>query len=123
RNALTAGFEDTEWIGGPVWRIPLKPIAAPALTFINPYATYPPEAVYPVEPPTDEPAIVTQEKGSARLAYLAGDVDATYWRMDNWDLGQQLRNTLAWLLNGRQNLTVEGDCLMEVAAWETGPGF
>lgn len=123
RNALTAGFEDTEWIGGPVWRVPLKPVADAAMTFINPYATYPPEAVYAVEPPTDEPAIVTQDRGGSRLVYLAGDVDATYWRMDNWDLGQQLRNAIAWVLNGRNPVQVDGEGLMEVAAWETEPGF
>ncbi len=39
RNQLTTGFEDTEWIGGPTWRVPLKPIANPTMTFINPYAT------------------------------------------------------------------------------------
>ena len=85
---------------------------------------YPPEAVYPVEPPTNDPAIGRpREKGTARLAYLAGDVDASYWRLDNWDLGRQLTNTIAWVLQDGSPVTVAGEGLMEVAAWQTEPGF
>ncbi len=43
--------------------------------------------------------------------------------MDNWDLGRQLLNTIQWVLNGRNPVQVQGDGLMEVAAWETEPGF
>jgi hypothetical protein len=123
RNAITAGFEDTEWIAGPVWRVPLKPIQNPIMTFISPYPTYPPEAVYMREPATNLPSIVLREKGKARLAYLAGDVDASYWRLDNWDLGRQLINTIQWVMGESNPVKVQGEGLMEVYAWETEPGF
>ena len=45
RNAITAGFEDTEWIAGPVWRIPLAPVDRPIMTYIKPYPAYPTEEV------------------------------------------------------------------------------
>ncbi len=123
RDTLTTGFEETEWIAGPVWNIPLEPVPHPLMTVIRPYPTYPTEAVYMREPPTESPSIVTQERGTSRLAYLSGDVDASFWRLDNWDLGRQLHNTIEWLLGDRNSLKVEGEGLMEVFAWETVPGF
>jgi hypothetical protein len=123
RNAITAGFEDTEWIAGPVWRVPLAPVQNPIMTFINPYPTYPTEAVYMREPPTNSPSVVLREKGKSRLAYLSGDMDASYWRLDNWDLGRQLLNTIQWVMGDNNPVTIEGEGLMEVYAWETEPGF
>lgn len=123
RNALTAGFEDTEWIAGPVWIVPLAPIKNPVMTFIDPYPTYPPEAVHMRKPPTNLPSVVLQEKGKARLAYLSGDMDASHWRLDNWDLGRQLLNTIQWVLGDKNSVKVEGEGLMEIFAWETEPGF
>jgi hypothetical protein len=123
RNALTVGFEDTEWIAGPVWSVPLAPIADAAATFIEPYPTYPPEAVYQRQPPTNHPSIVTRETGKSRLVYLAGDMDASYWRLDHVDLERQLINAVRWLLNDSSAVQVTGEGLMEVIAWETEPGF
>ncbi|WP_128913860.1 alpha-amylase family protein [Granulicella sibirica] len=123
RNALTAGFEDTEWIAGPVWSIPLAPVADPVMTTIHPYPVYPPEAVYTRQPPSDSPSIVAREKGRARLVYLAGDMDASYWRLDNVDLGRQLTNAIRWVLRDEPGTEVVGQGLMEVCAWETESGF
>ena len=123
RNAITAGFEETEWIAGPVWRVPLAPISNPIMTFINPYPGYPTEAVYMREPPTNSQSVVLQERGKSRLAYLPGDVDASYWRLDNWDLGRQLLNTIQWVLGDRNPVKVEGEGLLDVCAWETEAGF
>jgi hypothetical protein len=122
-HAVTAGFEGTKWVAGPVWSIPLAPIADPVMTMIKPYPVYPPEAVFMREALGDSPSIVLREKGASRLAYLAGDMDASYWRTDNRDLGRQLSNTIEWILNGKNPVTVGGDGLMEVFAWETEPGF
>ena len=123
RNAITAGFENTTWIAGPVWRIPLAPVNNPIMTYIKPYPAYPTEAVYEREPPTNLPTVVLREKGRSRLAYLAGDMDATYWRLDNRDLGRELLNTIQWVLGDTNALTVEGEGLMEVFAWQTEAGF
>jgi hypothetical protein len=123
RGPITAGFEDTEWIAGPEWSIPLAPIADPIMTMMNPYPVYPPEAVYTREAPTNSPSVVLQEKGNSRLAYLAGDMDASYWRLDNADLGLQLRNVIQWVLHDKNPVLVGGEGLMEVCAWKTEPGF
>jgi hypothetical protein len=123
RNALTEGFEETDWIAGPVWSIPLAPVSNPTMTFIDPYPVYPPEAVYPRHAVTDKPSIVHREVGKSRLAYFAGDVDASYWRLDNVDLERQLANAVHWLVGDANPVQVKGEGLMEVIAWETEPGF
>jgi hypothetical protein len=123
RIALTNGFEDTAWIAGPVWSMPLAPIANPVMTYIKPYPVYPPEAVYAREEATNLPSVVLREVGKSRLAYFAGDMDATYWRTDNVDLGRQLLNAVHWLIGDTNSVHVQGEGLMEVIAWETEPGF
>ena len=123
RNAIAEGFEETDWIAGPVWRVPLQPVAEPVMTFIDPYPTYPPEAVYMRDPPTQLPSVVLREHGASRRAYLAGDMDASYWRLDNWDLARQLLNTIHWVLGENNAVNVEGEGLLDIHAWETEPGF
>ncbi|OJV43365.1 MAG: hypothetical protein BGO25_08440 [Acidobacteriales bacterium 59-55] len=123
RGALTEGFEETTWIAGPVWRQPIKPSPDAVMTFIKPYPVYPPEAVYQREPPSDIPALMSREVGNSRLVYMAGDVDSSFWRLDNMDLGRQMSNAMRWLLKGNNAVDVEGDGLMEVIGWETQRGF
>ena len=123
RGALTEGFEDTEWIAGPVWSIPLAPVADAATTFIEPYPTYPPEAVYQRRPATDKPSVVMREAGKSRLVYFAGDMDASYWRLDNTDLERQLMNAVRWVVRDGNPVEVKGEGLMEVIGWETEAGF
>jgi hypothetical protein len=123
RGPITIGFEDTEWIAVPEWSIPLASIASPVMTMIKPYPVYPPEAVYMREGPTNSPSVVLQERGKSRLAYLSGDMDASYWRLDNADLGLQLKNVIRWALRDDNPIIVEGEGLMEICAWQTEPGF
>jgi hypothetical protein len=123
RNALTAGFDETEWIAGPVWSIPLAPVADATMTFIEPYPTYPPEAVYPRQAVTNKPSVVMRESGKSRLVYFAGDMDASYWRLDNIDLERQLTNAVRWVVGENNHVQVNGEGLMEVIAWETEAGF
>jgi hypothetical protein len=123
RNALTAGFDETEWIAGPVWSIPLAPVADATMTFIEPYPTYPPEAVYPRQAVTNRPSVVMRESGKSRLVYFAGDMDASYWRLDNIDLERQLTNAVRWVVGENNHVQVNGEGLMEVIAWETEAGF
>jgi hypothetical protein len=93
------------------------------VTFINPYPVYPPEAVYPRQAPTDMPSVVLREIGKSRLAYFAGDMDASYWRHDNADLELQLINAVRWLMDENDPVQVKGEGLVEVIGWETEPGF
>lgn len=123
RESLTTGFEETTWIAGPMATLPVVATGDVPLTYIDPYPFYPPETVYQRTSPSDRPSVVTRELGNTRLAYFAGDTDASYWRFDNADLGRLLINTVRWLLNGRMPVEVAGEGLMEVIAWETKRGY
>lgn len=123
RTPLTAGFEDTTWIAGPVWRQPIALSPDAVMTFIKPYPVYPPEAVFQREPPSDLPSIVARESGSSRLVYMAGDMDSSFWRLDHPDLGRQIANAVRWILKDNHSVEVTGDGLIEVIAWQTEPGF
>src|SRR5439155_449289 len=81
RNKVNAGFEGTDILPGPEYRLPVRQRGqSPAvLTVVPSYPSFPPEMVYPRTPHTAEPAACFREAGSSRVAYFAGDVDRTFW--------------------------------------------
>lgn len=102
------------------------PIAAdgpPILTDIAQYPWYPTEGVYSRHWHTDQPTIVVREQDRSRLVYLAGDIEAGYWRSGAADLGDLVTNALRWLVAGTQPLILKGEGLVEAYAWETEPGY
>ncbi|HEV2597872.1 alpha-amylase family protein [Sphingopyxis sp.] len=122
-SPLTDGFGNTPWIAGPLWRIPLAPVADAPATFMPLAPDGPPEMVFANGGPTNEPAVVMRQVGKARMVYFAGDNDASYERADMPDLGRQLANAVRWTLGDDAGLTVSGDGLIEVNVWETQAGF
>ena len=73
---------------------------------------------------TDEPAAMFHQNGRSRLAYFAGDVDRTFWRSGNTDLGQLIQNAVRWLQGDAPGpVTIEGEGVVEAFAWETEPGY
>jgi hypothetical protein len=50
-------------------------------------------------------------------------MDASYWRLDNTDLGLQLKNVIQWVLRDNNPVIIQGEGLMEVFAWQTEAGF
>jgi hypothetical protein len=67
--------------------------------------------------------MAVREVDDARLVYLAGDVEAGYWRSGAGDQGDLVLNAVRWLLRDTQPISVRGDGLVEVYGWETEPGF
>jgi len=129
RHPVLAGFEGTALVPGPEQRVPVRaaggaaPVSAP-LTVVPYYPAFPPEMVFPRTPKTDQPAALFRESGRARVAYFAGDVDRTFWRSGNPDLGLLIRNAVTWLRGGdRPPVSLEGDGIIEAFAWETEPGY
>jgi putative glycosyl hydrolase-like family 6 (GHL6) protein len=124
-HPAVSGFEGTALLPGPESRLPIRARDAgpPVLSVVPSYPAFPPEMVFPRRPRTDEPAAVFRESGGSRVAYFAGDVDRTFWRSGNPDLGQLLANTVRWL-RGTAPLpvTIEGAGVVEAFAWETEPG-
>ena len=123
KHALTAGFEDTNWVAGAEWRQPVKAAGAPILTVVPPYPAYPTEITYTETMRTDEPAVVAREAGRARVLYFPGDIGRTYWRAGHPDPGRLLTNAIRWVLRGREPVRVAGEGLVEMFAWETEPGY
>jgi hypothetical protein len=124
-HPAVSGFEGTALLPGPESRLPIRARDAgrPVLTVVPSYPAFPPEMVFPRTPRTDEPAAVFRESGRSRVAYFAGDVDRTFWRSGNPDLGQLLANTIHWLRGDTPPpVTIEGDGVVEAFTWETEPG-
>lgn len=118
------GFEHTAILPGAEFRVPVQATNMdPVLAVLPPYPAYPPEMVYPRTEPTKEPAIVLWEHGRSRLVYVPGDIDRSFWRSGNPDLSRLLQNAVRWLVRERVPVSVEGDGMLEVFAWETEPGF
>jgi hypothetical protein len=125
QHEILSGFSDTHVLPGAEYRLPVKTRSPtePVLTVVPPYTAYPPERSYAQTPRTDEPAVVLSEKGASRLVWFPGDIERTAWRSGNTDVSQLLQNSIRWALRGTSPVTVEGDGLVELFAWETDPGF
>lgn len=123
-HEILCGFEHTSVLPGAEFRVPTQAAGAdPVLTVLSPYPAFPPEMVYPRSEPATEPAIVLHEHGRSRLAYFPGDIDRSFWRSGDPDLSRLLGNAIAWLIRDRAPVSVAGDGMIEVFAWETEPGF
>ncbi len=124
QHEILRGFENTAVLPGAEFRVPVEASGAElVLAVLPPYPAFPPEMVYPRVEITAEPAIVLREHGHSRLAYIPGDVDRSFWRSGDPDLSRLTRNVIAWLIRDRAPVSVTGDGMIEVFAWETEPGF
>lgn len=121
-HPLLRGFDNTNWAAGCEWRVPVRASAPPPMTVVPPYSAYPTETVFAERDRTDEAAIVAREQGTARLVYFAGDIGRTFWRSGHPDPLCLISNALEWTLSGRRPLSVRGEGLIELFAWETEPG-
>lgn len=126
RHPVLAGFEGTALLPGAENRVPVRPTRkeAPVLTIVPYYPAFPPEMVFARIPKTDEPAALLHQAANARVAYFPGDIDRSFWRSGNTDLLRLLINSVRWTLGeNRQPVTVEGEGVVELFAWETEPGY
>lgn len=122
-HPILDGFEDTHWLPGAEFRLPLAQVEKPVLTVVPGYVAYPPELSYPPVSHTNEPAVVVRQHGKSRLAYFPGDFEATMWISGHTDLSRLMQNTIRWVAGDGAPVTIEGQGLIEAFAWETEPGF
>jgi hypothetical protein len=122
-HPILDGFQDTDWIPGAEFLLPIAPVDDPVLTVVPAYVAYPPELSYPPVPQTNDPAIVVKQAGASRLVYFPSDIDRTMWRSGNTDLSRLIQNSVRWVTNGNSPVQVQGDGLIETFAWETDAGF
>ncbi len=122
-HPILNGFSNTHWIPGAEYRVPVAPVDSPVLSVVPGFVAYPPELSYPVEPHTNEPAVVVREKGRSRLVWFPGDVERTMWRSGHTDLARLLQNAIRWVTGGRAPVSVDGEGVIEGFAWQTEPGY
>ncbi len=122
-HEILGGLEDTNWIPGGAYRLPVAAEGPRVMSVIPAHTAYPPELSYWPVDRTDEPAVVIRESGRSRLLYFPGDIERASWRSGHTDLSRLLQNSVGWLTRGRQPVTVEGEGVVECFAWETTPGF
>ena len=122
-HEILAGFNDTNWIPGGAYRLPVKAPGEMVLSVVPAYTAYPPELSYAPVDRTDEPAVVVRERGASRLLYYSADLERAAWRSGHTDLSRLLQNSVAWLTRGTQPVAVEGEGVIECFAWETWAGF
>lgn len=123
KHPILEGFADTNWLPGAEYRVPIAPVDNPVLTVVPGFVAYPPELAYPPTPNTNVPAVVLREKGTSRLAYIAGDIERSMWVSGHTDLSSLLQNTVKWILKEERPATIQGAGLIETFAYETEPGF
>lgn len=123
RHEILRGLEGTSLLPGGEFRVPVTAAVSPVLSVVRSYTAYPPELVYSPEGPIDEAAAIASERGRSRRLYFAGDIERSAWRSGNTDLALLLQNSVRWLLRGESPVSVEGEGLVEVFAWETEPGL
>jgi hypothetical protein len=121
-HPILEGFTGTAYLPGPIFRVPIHDVAAPILSRIPPYPAFPPEFVYAESDKTAGPSVVVRD-GAGRTVYFTDDIDRTFWRSWNPDLGRLLANAVRWA--GREDFHVEvkGDGLLDLFYWETEAGL
>ena len=123
RHEILQGFDNTNWIPGGTYRLPVKAAGPMVLSVVPAYTAYPPELSYAPVPNTDEPAVVVRENGASRLLYFQADLERTAWRTGHTDLSRLIQNSVAWLTRGSKPVSVEGDGIIDCIVWETVPGY
>lgn len=116
RHEVLKGFEQTDILayGGALAPIDVASSAQVLLTFVPPFPSFPPEAVWSRRMRTEIPAlVVTDRPGSGRSAYLAADLDRRYARDNLGDLASLLANLVRWTAKDDIPLVVEGAGLLD----------
>jgi hypothetical protein len=122
-HEILKGFDNTNWIPGGTYRLPVKAKGPLVLSVVPAYTAYPPELSYAPVSRTAEPAVVLRETGGSRLIYFPADLERSAWRTGNTDLSRLIQNAVGWVTQGKSPVSVEGDGIIDCIAWETAPGF
>ncbi|MCC6176157.1 MAG: Tat pathway signal protein [Chloroflexi bacterium] len=120
RHPVLRGFDETDVLpfGGRLEVVRTAPSALAPITYIPPFPIYPPEMSWMRTPTTTLPALVLNEMGGGRVAYLPADVDRCFGRDYLPDHGDLLANVVRWAANGRLPVQVDGPGLLDCHLYE-----
>ncbi len=121
-HAILNGLGATSFLPGPIFRVPIQDVPDPILTRIPPYPAYPVEFVFPKTTKTAGPSVVIRED-KGRVIYFSDDIDRTFWRSWNPDLGLMLANAVRWAGRDAFSAKVTGAGLFDIFYWETESGL
>jgi hypothetical protein len=121
-HPILEGLGDTRLLPGPIFRVPVQDVENPVLTRVPPFPAFPPEFVFPESAKTIGPSLVLKE-GKGRAVYFPDDIDRTFWRSWNHDLGMLLASAVRWAGKDPYSAKVSGPGLLDIFYWETEPGL
>lgn len=119
-HPILKGLEDAYRIINTVHQVKVTPKSefVSPVTVIPTYPDLPMEDVYPRIPDTDQRGVYLREIGSARVAYIPGDMDRSYWQIMSLDYGRLLRNVIRWALNEAPLAEISSPgSVIDVALW------
>ena len=130
-HEITKQFKGLQHIPGGEFYIPVKTGEKHVLDIVPPYPNGIPEMVYgyprkeinSANQVTDNPALITKEKGNSRAVYFPTDIDKLIWTSVSADLSSLMQEAIRWMLHGKFPVKVQGEGYVEIFAWETEPGF
>ena len=115
RHPAFDGFDETDILpfGGRLEVVNFDRSSDVPLTFIPPFPIFPPETSWMREPDTSEAALVLNEAGNGRVAYLAANIDYCFGRYNLPDHGDLLANVVRWASGDDIPLKVTGAGLID----------
>ena len=119
-HPILKGMEDAFRIINTVHQVKVKPTEkfSSPVTIIPTYPDLPMEDVYPRVADTDDRGVYLREVGEARIAYIPGDMDRSFWQIMNPDHGRLMRNIVRWALKEEPLAEVKSPgSVIDVALW------
>lgn len=115
RHLAVAGFDETDILpfGGRLEVVRADAGVQVPLTFVPPFPIYPPETSWMRIPSTPLAALVLNEAGKGRVAYLPADLDRCFGRDNLPDHGDVIANLVRWTGGDRSPLRIEGKGLID----------
>ncbi|HMF73752.1 MAG TPA: alpha-amylase family protein [Flavitalea sp.] len=120
-HPVLKGLEDAYRTINAVYQVDVSPkdkenFPSP-VTLIPTYPDLPMEDVYPRTEDTGIREIYLKEIGNARVVYIPGDLDRSFWQIMNMDHGRLLNNAIKWALKEENIVSVEGPGVIDIAVW------
>lgn len=120
-HPVLKGLENAYRIINSTHQVKVKPVEefVSPVTIIPTYPDLPMEDVYPRVPDTKDRGVYLRETGDARIAYIPGDMDRTFWQILSEDHSTLLRNVVRWALKEEPLAEVKSSgSIIDVALWK-----